>query len=334
MNMGSEKNIHELIVRFFAGETSPEEKKKINLWLEKSQENETLFNDLKEVWLSAGNKLDNDEYNVNEAIQNFLSKIKKDKVKEYKFHRFNHILRYAAMFLLILAIPATWWWAKKAPADSENFTTVLSAYGDRSTIFLPDSSKVCLNSGSKITFNNRFDNGARRLFLEGEAYFSVKKDTDNPFIVNTNDVNVKVLGTEFNLKAYPDEETISVTLVSGSLQVTNSEETAMVIPWQKLLYEKENHSLTIENLTDLAPETEWTNGRLVFRNESLEELERKLERWFDVEIEFADEIVRSRRFSATLERESILEVISYFGNSQYVDYKIEGNIITFLSEKN
>lgn len=331
--MRSEKNIHELIVRLFSGEASPEDKKKIDSWLEKSHENKTLFNDLKEVWLSAKNKSNNEEYNVDDAIQNFLDKIKKEKEKEYKMHRFSSILRYAAVFLLFLAIPATWWWSQKTPSDAENFTTILSAYGDRSTIYLPDSSKVCLNSGSKITFNNSFDNGTRSLFLEGEAYFSVKKDAEIPFIVNTSDMNVEVLGTEFNLKAYPDEETVSVTLVSGSLEVSNSKETTMVTPRQKLLYKKTDHSLITENLADLAPETEWKNGRLVFRNESLEELERKLERWFDVEIEFADETVRTRRFSGTLERESILEVIAYFGNSQYVDYQLDGNVITFLSEK-
>jgi ferric-dicitrate binding protein FerR (iron transport regulator) len=108
----------------------------------------------------------------------------------------------------------------------------------------------------------------------------------------------------------------------------------MITPGQKLIYKKDDHTLTVENLTDLAPETEWIDGRLVFRNTSLDELEKKLERWFDVEIEFADETVKGRRFSGTLERESILEVISYFGISQYVDYNIKGNVITFFSENN
>jgi len=161
----------------------------------------------------------------------------------------------------------------------------------------------------------------------------VKKDADNPFCVNTDNLNVKVLGTEFNLKAYPDEADVAVTLVSGSLQVKNGELAEMITPGQKLLYKKDDQTLTVENLSDLAPETEWTHGRLVFRNTSLEELERKLERWFDVEIEFADETVKNRRFSGTLERESILEVITYFGISQYVNYNIKGNVITFFSEK-
>src|SRR5690606_37727632 len=123
------------------------------------------------------------------------------------------ILRYAAVFILILALPFTWWWFQKKYTVSENFTTIECAYGDRSTIYLPDGSKVCLNSGSKITFDNTFKSGVRKLSLEGEAFFSVKKDSEIPFIVNTDDLQVEVLGTEFNLKAYPDEESVSVTLV-------------------------------------------------------------------------------------------------------------------------
>jgi len=86
-------------------------------------------------------------------------------------------------------------------------------------------------------------------------------------------------------------------------------------------------------VSDLLPETEWKDGRLVFRNQSLGELEQKLERWFDVEIEFSDELVKARRFTGILEHESILEVVLYFGHSKYVEYRIKDNIITFFTKK-
>jgi len=328
-----ENDIHELIIRLFAGETSLEEKAKIDDWLNSSRQNKNLFNDLKDIWINAESGEHPYDYDVEEAIRNFIHKTRTIKENKRNKHFIYNALRYAAVFLLALAIPFTWWLVQKAGKSSaEAFTTISCAYGDKTSIVLPDSSLVWVNSGSQITFSNSFDNGSRQLFLEGEAYFSVKTDPENPFIVNTSEMNVKVLGTEFNLKAYSDEEAVAVTLISGSLQVSNSQEMAMVTPGQKLIYEKTNHTISIEDLSDLSPETEWINGRLVFRNESLEELERKLERWFDVEIEFYDELVKQRRFSGTLERESILEVISYFGSSQYVDYAIDGNIITFFSE--
>jgi transmembrane sensor len=107
----------------------------------------------------------------------------------------------------------------------------------------------------------------------------------------------------------------------------------MIKPGQKYVFERKTNAANVLNLDDMSPEIEWINGRLVFRNQSLADLELTLERWFDVEIEFADDLVKTRRFSGTLERESILEVISYFGISQYVDYSIKGNVITFYSAK-
>lgn len=327
-------DINELIVRNFSGEASVEDNRIIENWVNESQENKDLFNDLNDIWQSSGSSNSSEEeYDIEQAIINFIQRTHVAKEKEIRKNQIFNILRYAAIFILALTIPFTYWVAQKPKTAADTFTTVYCAFGDKTTVILPDSSQVWLNSGSKIIFSNNFKNGKRQLYLEGEGYFTVKKDAENPFLINTSELNVKVLGTEFNLKAYPDEDDVSVTLVSGSLQVNNSESTAMVVPNQKLLYKKETHVLTVEDLTDLAPETEWTNGRLVFRNTSLEELERKLERWFDVEIEFADETVKTRRFSGTLERESILEVISYFGISQYVDYHIKGNVITFNSEK-
>lgn len=331
--MNLKNNIHELIIKLFAGEASPAEKAKIDDWLNSSRENKNLFNDLKDIWINAESGENHEGYDVEKAIRNFIHKTRTIKASRKDKPFSYNVLRYAAVFLLALAIPFTWWLAQKpGESSAEAFTTISCAYGDRTSIVLPDSSLVWVNSGSQIKFSNNFDNNSRQLFLEGEAYFSVKADPENPFIVNTANMNVKVLGTEFNLKAYADEEAVSVTLISGSLQVSNSQEMAMLTPGQKLIYEKNNQSMSIENLFDLAPETEWINGRLIFRNESLEELERKLERWFDVEIEFSDELVKQRRFSGILERESILEVISYFGSSQYVDYLIDGNTITFYSE--
>jgi transmembrane sensor len=329
--MKVENYINELIVRNFSEETTPEEIKIIEDWLSKNQENRDYYNELKDIWLISAPDTHTTNFDVERALCEFKSQAGMNEKNNKR--TFRHFLQYAALILLLLGIPLTYWISKNTGQAPDNITTVYCDYGDRTSIVLPDSSKVWLNSGSRITFNNNFNKGSRELYLEGEAYFAVEKDPENPFMVKTSNISVEVLGTEFNLKAYPDEAAISVTLVEGSLHVSNHKESAMIVPHQKLMYQKENHTISIENLSDLEPDTEWINGRLIFRNESLTELERKLERWFDVEIEFSDEQVKSRRFSGTLGRESILEVISYFASSQYVDYRISGNEVTFFSEK-
>jgi transmembrane sensor len=330
--MDHDEKIHKLIVRLLAGEATTEEKHFIDDWLNQHSDNKKLFNELREIWLVTGIETNADEYKVDEAIREFLFKTRFLTANTSHRYGITRILQYAAILILALAIPVTYWFARESKPAEDSFTTIICPFGDKTNIYLPDSSQVWLNSGSKLTFSNNFTTGSRSLFLEGEAYFTVRKDEKNPFVIKTSALSVEVLGTEFNLKAYPDEAHAMVTLVTGSLMVKNNLHSSMVVPGQRLIYETESHEVTIENLSDLAPETEWINGRMVFRNQSLEELELKLERWFDVEIEFADELVKSRRFSGTLERESILEVISYFGISQYVDYRINGNIITFFSE--
>lgn len=322
-----------MIIRLFSGEASREEKKNIENWLNQEPENRKLLNDLREIWLTAGIEQNADHYEVERAVGQFRQKIRFTGQKAVLPQRIPRLIRYAAVLLLLIALPLSYYYGKKSTPLSGSFTTISCAQGDKTAIVLPDSSQVILNSGSRLTFNNNFQNGPRQVFLDGEAYFSVQKRTQNPFRVKTSDIEVEVLGTKFNLKAYSDEETITTTLVTGCLKVTQGDNSTLINPNQKLVYNKKSGNTDLSKINDLAPETEWKDGRLVFRNQSLEELEHKLERWFDVEIEFADEQVKSRRFTGTLERESILEVISYFGRSKYVAYQIKDNKITFYTEQ-
>lgn len=331
--MHTDQNIHELIIRLFAGEASNEEKRNIETWLNREPDNRKLLNDLKEIWLSSGIEHNPDHYDVERAIQKFMQKTSFLKEKAVERDRIYHFARYAAILLVALMIPASYYFGKKSITSSNTFTTISCALGDKTSIVLPDSSRVSLNSGSKLTFNNNFKNGARQVSLDGEAYFSVRKDPRNPFRVKTSAIDVEVLGTEFNLKAYSNEQTITTTLVTGSLKVTGNNKSTTIKPNQKLIFNIENQEMNIHQISDLSMDTEWKNGRLIFRNQSLGELEFELERWFDVEIEFADERVKSRRFTGTLEHESILEIISYFGRSNYVAYRINNNIITFYTEE-
>lgn len=330
--MYSEQGIHQLIIRLFSGEADNEDKQKVSEWLEHNPENRILMNDFREIWLGTGIERNPDSYDAEKAIRQFQIKTSNliGKAPKQKFYSF---VRYAAILLLALALPFSYYYGKKHAPAADTYTTVSCAMGDKTFVILPDSSHVCLNSGSRLSFSNNFKKGVRMVYLDGEAYFSVRKDPDNPFRIKTSGVDVEVLGTEFNLKAYSDEATIAATLVSGSLKVAGNNRTAILKPSQKLVFSKESQEMEILNIPDLSPETEWKDGRLVFRNQSLGELKQKLERWFDVEIRFADEQVKSRRFTGTLERESILEVISYFDLSNYVAYRIQNNVITFYTEQ-
>ncbi|WP_423126557.1 FecR family protein [Gaoshiqia sp. Z1-71] len=330
--MHTDQNIHQLIIRVFAEEANAEERQIVANWLADDAGKQKIFNELKEIWLSSGIEHNPDSYEIEKAIQKFLWKTSLLKERDARKNRIYQFARYAAILLLTLTIPVAYYLGTKLTVGTDTLTTITCDLGDKTAVVLPDSSRVILNSGSKLTFNNNFKNGSRQVMLEGEAYFSVRKDPRNPFRVNTSAIDIEVLGTEFNLKAYAGEATTTTTLVSGSLKVTGNNKSTIIEPSQKLIFDKESRQMQVVELADLSPETEWKDGRLVFRNQSLEELEHELERWFDVEIEFADEQVKNRRFTGTVERESILEVISYFERSKYVACRITNNVITFYTK--
>ncbi|WP_346862025.1 FecR domain-containing protein [uncultured Draconibacterium sp.] len=329
--MNSEDKIHLLIIRLFTGEADPNEKKYIRDWLNQSADNKLFFNELKDIWLSSGVKNNADNYQLDKAIASFSQKIKASEKNKVRKLNVPNLLKYAAIAVLLVALPFMYFLGNKNAAVQDSYTTITCALGDKSNLVLPDSTLVCLNSGSTLRFNNNFKKGVRQVFLDGEAYFSVTKDAENPFRIKTNEIDVEVLGTEFNMKAYSDEKTVSTTLVEGSVKISSQHQETVIKPGQKLVYSVDSKKMALYELADLSPETEWKDGRLVFRNESLGDLEFKLERWFDVDIVLADEAVKKRKYTGTLERESILEVMSYFKLARSVDYELEGNKITFFT---
>jgi transmembrane sensor len=332
--MENQNNIDILIIRLFSGQADPIEKKKIADWLELSTENKKLYTDLREIWLSSGIQSNSDNYHLEDAIMKFREKIRREKLQIKSPVSVLQILKYAAVIIMILALPFSYYIGSKGSKHDNSTTTISCAFGDKSSIILPDSSRVWLNSGSKLTFNSDFKSGARNVSLEGEGYFSVSKDKKHPFRVKTAEIDIEVLGTEFNLKAYPDENLVSTTLVKGSLLISSKSQQETIKTDQKLIFSKQSKKMILQKLKDTSFDTEWKDGRLVFRNESLVELAPKLQRWFDVDIIFADEQVKQRRFTGVLVRESILEVVSYFDLSKLVSCHINGNKIIIKSEKN
>ncbi len=297
-------------------------------WVGKSEENKKKFIGYRNLWalMQQGNEIDSST--VSTELQNFKNRIhKKDRrLTLYSFRK------YAAVIVFLLTLGGGYFLGHyNFKNEKDTYTTIACAYGDKTSMVLPDSSKVWLNSGSTLRFNNNFQKSKREVFLEGEAYFSVVKDKTRPFRVSTPDASVEVLGTEFNLKAYKEEDQVSATLISGKINFASSLKKTTLLPSQKLVYNKDSQKTTVYKLSDSYPEIEWKDGRMVFRNESLESLELKLERWFDVDITFADDAVKKQCFTGSLERESILDALYYFKFSKYVDYKIEGNEITFFS---
>lgn len=193
---------------------------------------------------------------------------------------------------------------------------------------LSDGTHVWLNSESELIYPTNFTGNTREVILRGEAFFDVAKDASKPFIVENNQMKIKVLGTSFNVSGYVPERLQNVTLVNGSVQVQIDNDSAFRIsPSEQFSYDKEKQTTSIQVVnTDLY--TAWTEGKYIFKDTRLEDILSKLQRWYDFEIIYLQEELKNRRFSIVINREDnlkdVLEVISFTSNVKLVQ---ENNII-------
>lgn len=232
--------------------------------------------------------------------------------------------------------------------------------GSKTNITLPDGSKVWLNAGSKLTYNKDFGNTIREVELSGEAYFDVTHLTPPPrkggggrpmpFIIHTSHIDVRVLGTAFNVKSYPGDRQTETSLVRGKVEVlihSRPDEKIILHPNEKLVVVNEEltqhplrtnqpasagdqpfvslSKLTYSQADSILVETAWVQNKLAFDNESFLEVAAKMERWYNVQFEFRDVQKQQLRFTGTFENETIQQALDYMSITAPFHYSIQGN---------
>jgi len=237
---------------------------------------------------------------------------------------------------------------------------ISTKYGSKTKLLLPDSTQVWLNSGSKLTYDNNYGKTLREVKLTGEAYFDVVKNAAKPFIIHTEKMDIRVLGTAFNVKCYPGEKSMETSLIHGSIEVTlksRQSEKIILKPNEKLILSDENYNpsstnkktLTATNSTVQEPEalvsitpvthdhidnevieTAWVYNRLVFNKETFEQLALRMERWYGVSIVFKDERLRNNRITGTFENETVQQALQALQYTTKFNYRINKNEITIF----
>ncbi|WP_426483286.1 FecR family protein [Flavobacterium sp. 2] len=213
------------------------------------------------------------------------------------------------------------------------YNTIKIPYGKKFRLQLSDGTFVHLNSGTTLKYPIKFINGEnRQVFLDGEAFFDVAKDKEHPFIVNADNLNVRVLGTHFNVSNYPEDALTDVVLVEGSVGMYNSNEefdaskNTILKPGFKGSFNRENARISTKPvLTDIY--TSWINGGLTFRNMTFKNIITKLERRYNVTIVNKNEKLANEKFNASFKEESIENVMSYFNDIHGINYTIKDNQI-------
>lgn len=265
-----------------------------------------------------------------------------------KHQKSKKLIAFASLTAVIILLGAWIWLSmdkQSARLRGKNYSEVSSPFGSKTKLVLSDSSIVWLNAGSKLTYNEQFGITNRNITLVGEAFFDVKKSTI-PFIIRTNAIQIKVLGTAFNVKAYPDEKTTETSLIRGRVEVTLDKrpgEPIILKPNEKLIVanekmetkhavQKKDPKIIIGELTHINDttivETSWVRNELIFQDEAFKEIAHKMERWYGVIIEFKYEKIANERMSGTFTTETIQDALNALQYSTSFHYFIKGNMVT------
>ncbi|MDR0699619.1 MAG: FecR domain-containing protein [Tannerella sp.] len=206
------------------------------------------------------------------------------------------------------------------------YNQVVVPWGKRSSITFVDGTKLWLNAGSRAIYPVEFEENRREVFIDGEAYFEVAKDIERPFIVKTGTVEVKVLGTTFNVNAYPAEDHIDVVLVSGLVDVGKGDKNTRLYPNQAFTYNRQtmHQDIYSVNVYDYVC---WKDGFLKFDSETLDNVLHQIEKYYAMEVVTNESFERYRITGKLDMKESVEEVIRIIAEMSSVQYKIENNKI-------
>ncbi len=216
--------------------------------------------------------------------------------------------------------------------------TTLNEYSCRAKeikiITLSDGTKVWLNSSSLLIASEPFIGDKREVTLFGEAYFEVAHNAEKPFIVETPNLKTKVLGTHFNVVAYPTDEIHEISLYEGKVQLhpNTSNNSAMLNPGDRAYYNMHTGRLELVH-TDLGKPAQWRDGILRFYDEDLFSISKKLERHFQTRIFIADSVTGNLKYSGEFEEESLERILELLSGAKYFDFRIGNNGIIIESKK-
>ncbi len=271
-----------------------------------------------------------------------------------KPRRFSKAKILAGIFVLAGAISFAFYITKVFTQKQSKFpvSQVSTRPGSRTQIQLPDGSTVWLNASSKITYDENFGKNLREVSLTGEAFFDVVKDPAHPFVIHTKVIDVKVLGTSFNVKAYPEDAHTETSLIRGKVEVTvknRGNEKYYLKPNEKFVISnsisetstavaEKKHTekpvlaiqpLTYNSIDSAIVETSWVDNRLIFQeNETFKEVAAKMERWYAVKIHFESDAVANYRIYGSFTRETITQALDALKIGFRFNYKINGEEIT------
>lgn len=314
----------EKLINYIKGEIySDEEISQILDWIESSPENQEKYNQLKNLWVISGLDRPGDA-----EIPVFFNSDKKVFIASSLFQS---VLKYAAVFVFAFLLGSISLYLinrEQSTTFSGLYNTIEVPNGQRSQITLYDGTKVWINSGTKFKYPVAFSKDTRDVYIEGEAYFDVAKDKKHPFIVNAGRLKIKVLGTRFNVCAYPEDGKSYTTLEEGSVNAINTKngDQFTLKPGEQVTFNPSTNSLQYQDV-NTALYTSWKENMLRFDDATFAELIIKMERWYGIKITIDPSVNTKERYTMTIKTESLREMLSLISKTTQIKYEINGNSV-------
>ncbi len=339
-----------LIIKQLSGTITPDEKKKLNHWLESDSENkktlalfkqiwhtrqaENGFVDLQSAWAGlaekAGISLPYEELREKPAR---LQLPRQDSVTKIGYR----IMRYAAVILITVSL--VYFLGRSAhEAPKDGLREIFVQYGKQNSVTLPDGSQVTLDAGSKLRFAEGFGRKSREVYLNGEAYFEVSHNELKPFIIYANGGVVTVLGTKFNVRAWQlNDREVRVVVVDGKVSFRHKSQrqnSAVVVSKGKMSYLAATHPQPSKPIkVDIGTHLAWMNRELILDNAPLNEVLDRLARWYDLQFKLPSPLYEKVKITGSFKKKSIGYILQAIGLMTQMDYKQEGKTVVFYKRK-
>lgn len=353
----------ELLAKKLSGELDPAEQEEFNYLLEESEFNKQQYVFFKDYWAQHQEQYSNSDLMFNRIKSRItIPETANDQSEEGNYpsdksSRFRWFIRSIAATLVIgLGIGLYYNLNERAELKSKGVLELTKTPSRvRSKIFLSDGSIVTLNSETVLKYPPSFKGKTREVYLNGEAFFDIKKDPDHPFIVHAGNMSIRVLGTEFNVRSYDNDVASETTLIRGAIEVTLKDRPSdriILKPHEKLVLKSHPATIVSKNKNEAAlkkdsvntsyaltmltylrsndttvVETSWTNNQLIFKDDDFKAIANKMQRWYGIQIVFKNEEAKNYHFTGVFEKESVYQALKALQMIEPFTYEVENKTI-------
>lgn len=312
-----------LILKYLNKNLTKAEEYELKEWLQKDNINRKVFESIVADWSL---KTSDIEKSKRKVYRNIVGTPDHNQAIP---RTFSYLIKVAAVLVVVFSAILLLITLNKQNIDYKTESSLVKIEkhalpGQKLTLKLPDGTRVILNSGSKLVTPEIFEGAYRKVFLEGEAFFDVAKDASKPFIIETNEADIKVLGTSFNVRSYLDEEEMLVAVNSGKVSVTDKgrSDEHILQKNEMLVYSIKDKSFSKNVGFDKEYIFGWKDHMLVFKDESIEKIFKRLSRLYDVEFKVIPNIDKEKKFTAKFKNQTLEAVMKSISFSYEFDYEI------------